>query len=215
MGFQTIVDLIGSSVIFGWLFLITMTASTGNKEDFQANQGELLCQQNLVELTKLLEYDFRKIGFCKEPDRLPNPTLAILLADSTRIKFLTDLDLDGTGPDGFVDSLYYYLGPLGEIRGGMNNPRVRILYRAVNNLPVAGSNLGVTNFKLTYYDRFNNVIPTPVLPAQLQSIFSIQISLSVENVVASAIVETAPQNTQFQTAFWQQRRLSSRNYQNR
>jgi len=97
----------------------------------------------------------------------------------------------------------------------MNNPRVRILYRAVNNLPVSGSNLGVTNFKLVYYDRFNNVIPAPVSQANLQSIFSIQISLSVENVVASAIVETAPQNTQFQSAFWQQRRLSSRNYQNR
>ena len=214
MGFQTIVDLIGSSVIFGWLFLITITASTSNKEDFQANQGELLCQQNLVELTKLIEYDFRKIGFCKEPDRLPNPTLAILLADSTRIKFLTDLDLDGTGPDGNIDSLYYYLGPTGQMRG-MNNPRVRMLYRVVNNLPAAGSNLGVTNFKLTYYDRFNVPIATPVVQADLQKIFSIQISMSVENVVASAISETAPMNTQFQTAFWQQRRLSSRNYQNR
>ena len=63
MGFQTVVDLIGSSVIFGWLFLVTLTAKQQNTEDFQANQGELLCQQNLVELTKLLEYDFRKIGY--------------------------------------------------------------------------------------------------------------------------------------------------------
>ncbi|HTY60450.1 MAG TPA: hypothetical protein VMF59_16625, partial [Bacteroidota bacterium] len=74
MGFQTIIDLIGSSVIFGWLFLITITANVSNKEDLQSNQGELICQENLVELTKLLEYDFRKIGYCKEPDRFPNPT---------------------------------------------------------------------------------------------------------------------------------------------
>jgi hypothetical protein len=215
MGFQAIIDLIGSSVIFGWLFLITITAQVSNKEDFQSNQGEVLCQQNLVELTKLLEYDFRKIGFCKEPDRLPNPTLAILLADSTRIKFLTDLDIDGSGPDGFVDSLYYYLGPPGHGGGGMNNPRVRILYRVVNNQPALGSNLGVTNFRLTYYTKFNDTLKTPVAQADLQKIYSIQISMSVENVVASAIVETAPQNTQFQTAFWQQRRLSSRNYTNR
>jgi hypothetical protein len=39
--------------------------------------------------------------------------------------------------------------------------------------------------------------------------------MSVENMIASAVVETAPQNTQYQSAFWQQRRLSSRNYQNR
>ena len=123
MGLQTVVDLIGSSVIFGWLFLITITASTANKEDFQSNQGELLCQQNLVELTKLIEYDFRKIGFCKEPDKLPNPTLAILLADSTKIKFLTDLDLDGSGPDGNIDSLYYYLGPTGAMSGMNMGPK--------------------------------------------------------------------------------------------
>ena len=214
MGLQVIMDLLGSTVIFGWLFLITITANVSNKENFQSNQGELLCQQNLVELTKLLEYDFRKIGFCKEPDRLPNPTLAILLADSNRIKFLTDLDLDGTGPDGFVDSLYYYLGPAGQIHG-MNNPHARILYRVVNNQPALGSNLGVTNFRLTYFTKFNDTLATPVTQLNLQKIYSIQISMSVENVVASAIVETAPQNTQFQTAFWQQRRLSSRNYTNR
>ncbi len=212
MGFSTIVDLIGSSVIFGWLFLITITAKQANNEDFQANQGELLCQQNLVELTKLLEYDFRKIGYCKEPDRLPNPTMAILLADSTRIKFLTDLDLDGTGPDGIPDSLYYYLGPAG---GMMNNSNTCILYRVVNNLPAAGSNLGVTLFKLTYYDQFNNVIPTPVAQAQLQNIFSIQISMGVQNVVASALAATAPENQQFQSSFYQQRRLSTVNYLNR
>ena len=214
MGLQTVIDLIGSTVIFGWLFLITITASGANKEDFQVSQGELLCQQNLVELTKLLEYDFRKIGFCKEPNRLPNPTLAVLLADSTRIKFLTDLDLDGTGPDGFVDSLYYYLGPPGAAGAGAN-PRVRVLYRVVNNLPAAGSSLGVTNFRLTYYTKFNDTLATPVAAADLQKIFSIQISMSVENMIASALVETAPQNTQYQSAFWQQRRLSSRNYQNR
>ncbi len=212
MGLQTVIDLIGSTVIFGWLFLITITANASNKEDFQVNQGELICQQNLVELTKLLEYDFRKIGYCKEPDRLPNPTLAILLADSTRIKFLTDLDLDGTGPDGFPDSLYYYLGPAG---GWMNNPRVRILYRVVNNLPAGGSNLGVTNFRLTYFTQFNDTLPTPVSAANLQKIYSVQISMSVENTVASAMVATVPLNSQFQSAFWQQRRLSSRNYMNR
>jgi type II secretory pathway component PulJ len=209
---QTIVDLIASSVIFGWLFLISITAKTANDEDFQANQGELLCQENLVEVTKLLEYDFRKIGYCKEPDKLPNPTLAILLADSSRIKFLTDLDLNGSGPDGNLDSLYYYLGPPGTMQ---NNPNTCILYRVVNNLPAAGSNLGVTSFKLTYYDQFNNTIPTPVPQSKLQTIFSIQICLSVQNVVASALQATAPINQQFQTAFFMQRRLAVVNYLNR
>jgi hypothetical protein len=97
----------------------------------------------------------------------------------------------------------------------MNNGNTRILYRVVNNLPAAGSNLGVTSFKLTYYDQANNVIATPVPAAKLQTIFSIQISISVQNVVANALAQTAPVNQQFQTAFYQQRRLSTVNYLNR
>jgi len=209
---QVVIDLIASTVIFGWLFIMGLTTKTANNEDFQTNQGELLCQENLVELTKLLEYDFRKIGYCKEPDKIPNPALAILKADSSQIKFLTDLDLNGTGPDGNLDSLYYYLGPAGTMP---NNPNTCILYRVVNNLPAYGSNLGVTSFRLTYYDQFNNVIATPVPANKLQTIFSVQISLSVQNVVASALQETAPINQQFQTAFYMQRRLAVVNYLNR
>jgi len=209
---QVVIDLIASTVIFGWLFLIALTTKTANNEDLQVNQGELLCQENLVELTKLLEYDFRKIGYCKEPDKLPNPALAILLADSSKIKFLTDLDLDGSGPDGNLDSLYYYLGPAGTMP---NNPNTRILYRVVNNQPAYGSNLGVTSFRLTYYNQFNDTIATPVPAAKLQTIYSVQISLSVQNVVANALQETAPINQQFQTAFYMQRRLAVVNYMNR
>jgi len=209
---QVVIDLIASTVIFGWLFLIALTTKTANNEDLQVNQGELLCQENLVELTKLLEYDFRKIGYCKEPDKLPNPALAILQADSSKIKFLTDLDLDGSGPDGNLDSLYYYLGPAGTMP---NNPNTRILYRVVNNQPAYGSNLGVTSFRLTYYNQFNDTIATPVPAAKLQTIYSVQISLSVQNVVANALQETAPINQQFQTAFYMQRRLAVVNYMNR
>jgi len=176
------------------------------------NQGELLCQENLVEVTRLLEYDFRKIGYCKEPDKLPDPTLAILLADSSKIKFLTDLDLDGSGPDGNLDSLYYYLGPPGTMQ---NNPNTCILYRVVNNQPAYGSNLGVTSFKLTYYDQFNDTLATPVPANKLKLIYSIQISISVQNVVANALQATAPINQQFQTAFFMQRRLAVVNYMNR
>ena len=55
----------------------------------------------------------------------------------------------------------------------------------------------------------------PVTAANLQKIQTIQISLIVENVVAGELVETAPINTQYSSAFWQQMRLSSRNYRNR
>ena len=86
MGSQTIMDIIGSIVVFGWLFLMTLQGNVANSENIQTLKGDLLVQENLVEITRLLEYDFRKIGFCNEPNNLPDPTKAILSADTSSIK---------------------------------------------------------------------------------------------------------------------------------
>jgi hypothetical protein len=214
MGSQVIIDIIGSFILFGWLLLSTIRVGTANSENMQSYGGELLVQENLVEVTKLLEYDFRKIGFCKEPNRLPDPTKAIILADTSRIKFLTDVDLTGSGPDGVVDSIYYYLGPASEL-ASTTNPNDRMLYRVVNAQPAKGANLGVTSFKLRYFDGQGNGLAAPVTGANLQKIQTIQISIIVENTVAAELVETAPINQRYSSAFWQQMRLSSRNYRNR
>lgn len=213
MGSQTIIDLIGSFVVFGWLMLMGLSANTANNENTQTAHSNLLVQQNLVTLTQMMEYDFRKIGFCLEPHRIPDPTKAVLVADSTRFEFLSDVDL-GSGPDGTVDTVRYYLGTTSEL-AGTPNPDDRILYRVVNHEFPRRVNLGVTDFKLRYFDRNNNTIASPITGALLQTIQSVQVTLSVENVMASEIVETAPINEQYTSAFWQQRRLSSRNYRNR
>ena len=214
MGAQVIIDIVGSFILFGWLLLTTIRMGVANSENMQTYGGELLVQENLVEVTKLLEYDFRKIGFCMEPNRIPDPTRAIVLADSTRLKFLTDVDLTGSGPDGNVDSIYYFLGPVSDLSTTMN-PRDRLLYRVVNGETPNGSNLGVTSFRFRYFDSMGNEISLPITGNDLQRIQTIQISLIVENVVAGELVETAPINTQYSSAFWQQMRLSSRNYRNR
>ena len=213
MGSQTIMDIIGSLVVFGWLFLMTLQGNVANSENIQTLKGDLLVQENLVEVTRLLEYDFRKIGFCNEPNSLPDPTMAIRAADSNSIKFLTDLD-NGSGPDGVLDSLTYYLGDTTEL-SQTPNPRDRFLYRKVNNIAAKGANLGITSFTLKYYDAVGNRIPAPVSAVNLQRIQTIQITLSVENVYAATISETAPLNTQYSSAFWQQMRMSTRNYRNR
>ena len=214
MGSQVIIDVIGSFILFGWLLLSTIRVGTANSENMQTYGGELLVQENLVEITKLLEYDFRKIGYCKEPNNLPDPTKAIVLADSARIKFLTDVDIDGSGPDGSVDSVFYYLGPASDL-ASTTNPRDRMLYRVVNTATPLGANLGVTSFVLRYYDGQGIPIASPVSAANLQKIQTIQISIIVENTVAAELEETAPVNQQYSSAFWQQMRLSSRNYRNR
>lgn len=211
---QIVIDLIGSFLIFGWLLLMALRVSTSNNEYMQTYAGDLLVQENLVEATQLLEYDFRKIGFCKEPSRLPDPTKAIILADSTSIKFLTDVDQTGTGPDGIVDSLYYHLGPASDLPG-TPNPNDRMLYRVVNDDPEKGANLGITSFTLRYYDSNGALLAFPILGLNLQKIQTVQITMRVESLFGAEVVETGESNRQFSSASWQQMRLSSRNYKNR
>jgi len=171
----------------------------------------------------VLEYDFRKIGYCAEWKKIPDPSKSILLADSTKIKFLTDIDKDGSGPDGDVDTLYYYLGPAsgsgpdGDVDtlyyylGPASeltqtpNPRDRFLYRVVNNESPKGINLGVTQFKLIYFDAIGDTINFPItVPSE---IYTLEINLTVENV--------AGYNEQYSSAFWRQIRLTARNLRNR
>jgi len=212
MGSQTIIDIIGSAVVFGWLLLMTLGGNQANNENTQTLKGELLVQQNMVEVTRLLEYDFRKIGYCREPNNLPDPTKAIRLADTDRIKFLTDVD-NGAGPDGNIDSIYYYVGPKSELVGTPDT-NDRFLYRVVNTQPAKGASMGITVFTLKYYDDQGNIIPTPVSTGNLQRIQTIQISLKVENVYGAALSDNAL-NDQYSPAVWQQMRMSTRNYRNR
>ena len=50
MGSQVIIDLIGSLVLFGWLLLTTIRMGVANSENMQTYGGELLVQENLVEV---------------------------------------------------------------------------------------------------------------------------------------------------------------------
>lgn len=203
MGFSDILDLAGSILIGGLILLILFRMNDAAVENVYNNGGELSLQQNLAVTAKVLEDDFRKIGYCVDWKKIPDPSKSILLADSNRIKFLTDVD-KGSGPDGIVDTLYYYLGPTSEL-SQTANPRDRFLYRVVNSETPKGINLGVTQFKLLYFDALGDTIDFPVaVPSQ---VYTLEINLTVEN--------TAGYNEKYSSAFWRQIRLVARNLKNR
>jgi hypothetical protein len=204
MGFSDIIDLAGSMVIGGLIMLILFRMNDAAAENVYNNGGELSLQQNLSVTAKVLEDDFRKIGFCADWKKIPDPSKSILLADSTRIRFLTDIDKDGSGPDGEVDTLLYALGPTAEL-AVTANPRDRFLYRIINSETPRGVNLGVTQFKLIYFDALGDTIDYPItVPSE---VYTIEINLTVEN--------TAGYNEQYSSAFWRQIRLVARNLRNR
>jgi len=214
MGSQVVLDLIASSLTFGTLLLMAIRLNGTVSESIQMYNGDLLVQSNIITVVNMIEYDFRKIGYCADPSQLPDPTQAIILADSNRIKFYTDLAAPGyPNGDGIKDIVYYYLGPTSEL-SATPNPNDRILYRVVNNAPPKGANLGVTQFSLLYFSAFGDTLHFPITnPGQ---IWAMQITVQVENSAADSLrYNTAKFDTQYSQAFWRQVRLASMNLKNR
>lgn len=218
MGSQTILDLIASTMVFGSLLLMALRMNIGNTENLQMYQMDVVVQENLVEVTNLIEDDFRRIGYCKDPSKIPDPSRALLYADSIRIKYLTDLptDVEGTTGwlgDGNLDSVDYYVGPTSEA-ANTPNPLDRLLYRVENTQPPRGVNLGVTTFDLQYYDALKNKLSSPV--ANPREIQYMQITIEVQSYAkVGGQVNTAAFDTLYQSAYWRQVRIVAKNLRNR
>ena len=199
MGFSTILDVLGSMVIGGILLSITLRLNDSATGKTYNNSAELSLQENMATIAQIVETDFRKIGYCADWNKFPDPSKAVIYADENSIKFYTDLDFDTN-----MDSIRYYLGPTSELLS-TPNPRDRILYRVVNAETPMPSNLGVTQFRLVYFDALGDTIPPPVTIPGLIS--SVEINLAVESVAAY--------DTAYSGAFWRQIRLVARNLKNR
>ena len=131
MGTSVILDIMGSMIIGGILLLTLFRMNDNATRNTYNFSGELIVQQNLVTTVEVLEYDFRKIGYCEDPFALPHPEKdAILFADTSRIKFLTDLMTSPYGydphGDGILDTVEYYLGPALNYRNSNPNDRMLI-----------------------------------------------------------------------------------------
>lgn len=199
MGFTTILDILGSVIIGGVLMTIAFRFSDTITEKTYNNTGELTIQQNLAVAAQIIEYDFRKIGYCANWNLIPDPTKALLYADTSEIKFYSDIDSDGD-----VDSLHYYLGSPSEL-SSTANPRDRLLYRVLNGEPHKSANLGITQFHLVYFDALGDTLVPPI--GLNGGIVSIEINLTVES--------TDAYDQKYSKAFWRQIRMVSRNLRNR
>jgi len=199
MGFSSLIDIVGSSIIGGMLLLMLFNINDSATENSYTYMSELTVQEALVEVVALIEFDFRKIGYCSDWTQIPDPTKAILAAGANSISFITDTDNNG-----IVDTLRYYLGATSELTQ-TPNPRDRYLYRVINSEAAIGANLGITQFDLEYFDALGNPISLPI--TQPSEIFTMRISVTVENIAAY--------DENYSNAFWRQIRLAARNLRNR
>ena len=199
MGYTTILDIIGSVIIGGLIMLILFRMSDAASQNTYNNSQELVVQTNLTTIVGILENDFRRIGYCKLYNKIPISNTAIISADSTSISFLTD-----TKNNGDVDTSSYYVGPTSEL-SATPNPNDRLLYRVVNNETPKSINVGLTEFKLLYFDTWGDTLSFPITTTK--AITSIQISIQIEDAEAYG--------NEYVSAFWRQIRLAARNLTNR
>jgi hypothetical protein len=198
-------DIVGSFFIGGILLLMALRLNASGMETSAVYNGNLILQQNLTTLVRMIEEDFRKIGYCRDWKKIPDPSKSIRIADSSRFRFWTDVDNDGA-----LDSLTYYIGSPSELLD-TPNPRDRYLYRQVNATPALRMNLGVTQFSLRYRDAENDPISFPVSDPRL--VYFMEINVAVETA-APLQQEYLQDSTQYEV-YWRQIRLLTKNLRNR
>ncbi len=203
MGSTTLLDIIGSMLVSGILLLAALRMNEQARMNTFESQANLTVQQNLTSLINNIEWDFRKIGYCEDPNAQPKNFMYILHGDSNDVSFVADLS-----DRGVLDTVRWYLGT--DPIPGTANPRVRMLYRVVDGSTPYEANLGVTQFKLVYFDTEGDTVNTPFdAPSTVKLI---EVTVRVE---PTALYGGNYADTLNNFSVWRETRLASRNLQSR
>lgn len=137
--------IFGSTFIGGMILLLIIKLNLYSASVSYNSDNELKLQQNAKTIAEILNYDLRKIGY--------NHTgTAILVADSTRIKFYADINAPGTAGHGVVDVVEYVVLDSTHA-SGTSNSRDVVVTRVVNNTDsIAGPSLGLVKLRFSYFN---------------------------------------------------------------
>jgi hypothetical protein len=166
---QMVYDIIGSMIIGGMILVMVLGFNANIMEGAGMQTFRTTVQGNMTTLTNILEYDFRKMGYSVATPQ----DSAIVYADTSRITIRGDFDDNGT-----IENITYTFNPT--TPAGGTNPRTRLLTRAISGMAAQSINVGLTKFRLTYYDATGamfagNVVATP------SKIRSIKVTLNIES----------------------------------
>ncbi len=198
MGAQVVIDLLGSAVI-GGIIILTMNQVQGKAVDQTGFYSVTrVTQKNLVSIAKIVEYDFRKMGY-----GVIDPTKAVLQADTSSITFLGDYNRNL-----IMDTIKYWLGPTTDLLN-TPNPNDRILYRRVNHNSPYLLDYGVTRFRLDYFNQDMQKVTLLAATKVVEIKLEVQSQFPLYN--DNQEVANTAQKDYYPTAFWKQTRLTSRN----
>jgi hypothetical protein len=204
MGSSSLLDIVGSFIVAGILLLMGLQLNATANEVKAVYSQNYNLQTNLTAVVDIMESDFRKIGYCRDWRRVADPTQAIRIADSNRIRFRCDYNNDGS-----LDSITYAVSDTGKLRD-TPNPNDRLLYRILNR-DTTTLRLGITQFRFAYRDGEDSTIAFPITDPRL--VYYMTITVAVSN--------PAPYASQFSNdpskyqVYWKQMRLITKNLANR
>lgn len=196
---------IASSLIIGGLLLFSVINANGVvNENVSIISGDLLVQQLLISTAQIVEGEFRNMGVGVRED-----STTILQAQESKISYLSDINRDGN-----LDSITYWIGEVGEIKG-IQNDSVRLLHRKVGNGTTQSIGM-VSKFKLRYFSQneMDTLVP-PISPLDLRMIKIVEITMEVQNPSAlyrdPRDVKAGERNAFYSSSYWRQTRLASQN----
>lgn len=159
-------DVVFSIVIGSLVLLMIFSFNLDMVGKSNINNLYAAVQKNGFDMQEILRNDLKKIGL-----GVPADTAKFIIADSTRLKFKTDYNLDGV-----VNEIYYYLGSSSSANFTVN-PNDRLLYRKVDNNTPETYTIGIINFRFTYYNNSGNQT------SDLNAIRQIEYNYYIESVV--------------------------------
>jgi hypothetical protein len=135
----------GSTFIGGMILLLIIKLNLYSTSVSYSSDNELKLQQNAKTIAEILNYDLRKVGYNH------NGT-ALLIADSTHMKFYADINAPGTTGHGVVDVVEYFVLDSTNA-SGTSNTRDIVLVRVVNGSDsITGPSLGLVKIRFSYYN---------------------------------------------------------------
>lgn len=194
MGYTTILDIIGATIIGGLLLLNLLKLNENVYQVDNATGHDVNLQVEVVNIANIVDGDFNKIGYCSDPMNM-NDDPKVTLADTSSIKIVFDVDKNGE-----YDTVHYFVSDINTL-SNTPNPRDRILYRKVNSdFPFIVSN-NITEFKFQYLGALYDTLSTPLASPGLATY--IKISFRVEDPFAY--------DQKYTEAFWRRLTVTSKN----
>lgn len=193
MGFTTIIDILGATIIGGIVLmnLLNMNQNVVQSESMFGHDKSL--QVDVVILATIMDRDFGLLGYCGDYTKMDST--AIIYGDSVSIRFLADVDNNG-----IFDTLYYFTSDTA-VLSNTPNPRDRILYRQLNSNPPFVVANNITEFNLKYLDTFSN---EQTIPIDLNKIVNyVRIAFKVEDPYAY--------NEEYTEALWRRLTVTANN----